>query len=333
MRARNCLHLLVDGTRLELVTSALRTRPARSGKSGSVNNLKATGRDDLFGAPTPAVVDGFYSAASPMGTNPVTILCMSLQHREIAAVGRVFQDNLALGRQQSLDVIGDLSNATTWLVGLASTMLAVGVFDPAKVQSALAWDAPFVLSLLWGTVLCGVGHRVVAAILRLRLLPHLLELQARQVGATLAYETPTARILSRQWDPGEIVARMKDQFDVDYRFLLEHQAPLELSAGLRRATEDLRPAGSERNQGFCEPWRSFLRLARRCANGLGQHNPQARPNASAAGRGHRRPVPLPPPSRLLPLSASLPTRFCGRRDYGAPRPAARSSSFRWFGTW
>ena len=38
--APRCLRkLLVDGTRLELVTSALRTRPVATAKSSAINNL------------------------------------------------------------------------------------------------------------------------------------------------------------------------------------------------------------------------------------------------------------------------------------------------------
>jgi hypothetical protein len=121
----------------------------------------------------------------------------------------------------------DYAQTAVWLVGLASTLLAATVVDPTKVRSALGMAYGPVISCLWTTIVAGVTYRVVAHLLASNVLNRAVLLESRFVASVEAYTLKTPDLLSNRWTGEEIVARIHEQFDLDYSFLLKYDTSIE----------------------------------------------------------------------------------------------------------
>lgn len=115
----------------------------------------------------------------------------------------------------------EFGHFTTWLVGLSTTLLAVGAANPEQLRALLPTDYEYPVSCLLITIIAGVLYRVVD----LWISQTVYDLATRLYGFFIGFASaPSIHIipeLDEDWDQAGIVRQIKKEFDMDYSFLLE----------------------------------------------------------------------------------------------------------------
>ena len=117
--------------------------------------------------------------------------------------------------------------ASTWLVGLASGMVALLAANQGVVSALTRTERLVVLLLMLSCVTVGVLQRLLFWIAEQRHLNHFVGLQGYLIGYIAASNAQAPPILNPDWSVAQIVNHIKTYFDVDYSFLIEYQSPIE----------------------------------------------------------------------------------------------------------
>jgi hypothetical protein len=122
----------------------------------------------------------------------------------------------------------ETNQATVWLVGLASTLLALTVASPDRVRNVVGSAYATVSILLLVTVIGGATVRVAAVWIAYFSEIELSELRLglSGLGSTIL-DTQGPMKLAMHWTEADIVAKFQSNFDSDYSFLLKYQTPLD----------------------------------------------------------------------------------------------------------
>jgi len=117
------------------------------------------------------------------------------------------------------EVRGEHVQTGVWLVGLASALLALFVSNRDKVPFVSTVEAKWIVALLGFSILCGVAHRII-----------LLIASAQEYNARVGFlgwlrgiqmNVEIAQPLDESWTNDEILARLKNHYELDYGFLLK----------------------------------------------------------------------------------------------------------------
>jgi hypothetical protein len=151
---------------------------------------------------------------------------MTVKHKWVdiaSALSKVFEKDLqVVARLES-----ETGQVLVWLVGLGSSLLAIAVVQPERVESLLGRSFGLYTTLLLVTVASGVTGRLLGLLTSGYTANHLTTLAGNLWGYSAGYSLEEPAELSDRWDEAEIVERLKSEFGRDYRFLLERNAPLD----------------------------------------------------------------------------------------------------------
>lgn len=116
-------------------------------------------------------------------------------------------------------------DVSVWLVGLATGVIAflVGSDDAGEMLGQYSYQASLVLFAF--VIFFGVAQRVLFHIGELRKWPISLRLRGSLIGLT--ENTPLASKLQDHWSVNDIVDRLREDFGVNYSYLIEYNVPLE----------------------------------------------------------------------------------------------------------
>ncbi len=118
----------------------------------------------------------------------------------------------------------EIVQTVVWVVGLSSGLLALLAARP-QILAGLSPPALGVLtSALAAAVAFGVLQRIVYQLTAWADRSHFRGLTTYLMGVTADLNLPTD--FSDYWDAAEIVRRLRQDFDLDYGFLLEQDVPL-----------------------------------------------------------------------------------------------------------
>lgn len=118
----------------------------------------------------------------------------------------------------------EIVQTVVWLVGLATGLLALFAAKP-EMAAATGNTGRALIATLLAVVLLGVAQRLVrqVAMDKERQISHMAHMHLW--GMTEAFDDPLP--LQDWWDEAEILGALKEDFDLDYSFLQEKNAPLE----------------------------------------------------------------------------------------------------------
>lgn len=139
----------------------------------------------------------------------------------------VFRDAVPRILTQLQRVEEDASKAIVWVVGLASTLLVLGLSDAARVKQLLADDYKFAVACLLTAVIVGVTYRILSLWVSAIRTGLLLRFENYLVGYRATLDSHIPPKLSDSWDVAEIVRRLHVDFGVDYDFLRKYNTPIE----------------------------------------------------------------------------------------------------------
>ena len=117
--------------------------------------------------------------------------------------------------------------AATWLVGLASGIVALLATKEGAITALNGAARPAVFLLMLLAVMFGVLQRLLFWIAEQRQLSHFLGLQGYLIGWVAASKAESLPLLSDSWTVQRIVDEIRINFDLDYSFLVEYQSPVE----------------------------------------------------------------------------------------------------------
>ena len=147
----------------------------------------------------------------------------------VAGLAKVAAEKARLELERRRLFQSETNQTTVWLVGLASTLLALTVASPDRVRNVVGTAYATVAILLLVTVISGAVVRVGAVWISYFSEVQLSELRYAMDGLAtkLAQPIQSDLKLSMNWSVEEIVAKFKSHFDSDYSFLLEHNTPID----------------------------------------------------------------------------------------------------------
>jgi hypothetical protein len=153
---------------------------------------------------------------------------MAETRSSLFAYTALFRDVLPKTLELAEHLQADLTQLETWLVGLASTLLALAVVSPDRARTATGGSYGTTAVLLLVTIAAGVLARLLGGWSTATMISSANRLHAEICGMEAGLrEAKLPRELSEGWDEAEIVRRLQADLDVNYAFLLEHQVPLE----------------------------------------------------------------------------------------------------------
>lgn len=144
-----------------------------------------------------------------------------------STIATLLRDAVHRALEQKERTSSDIGQVIVWLVGLASAFLALAVANPGRVETLAGRDYGLLAALLLLSVAAGVVCRIVVLV-RVGKLENFLF----QFGVTLSVFSVVTSVklpeqLSDRWEPDEIVRRLREDFGVDYTFLLTQRVPIE----------------------------------------------------------------------------------------------------------
>jgi hypothetical protein len=112
-----------------------------------------------------------------------------------------------------------------WLVGLSSGLIALAAVNPRLLGALSSGARVTLLGLLAAVVALGVVQRVVYLLAETSRRSLWRGLQGYLWAQTDETALPFA--LLESWDRGQLVERLEKDFDLDYKFLIEYDAPIQ----------------------------------------------------------------------------------------------------------
>jgi hypothetical protein len=157
----------------------------------------------------------------------------------------MFKDAVLKGLDQGLRSSADASNTISWLVGLASTLLALAVASPERLTAVTGESYTLVTGLLLATVATGVCGRLVMLFATNRARVHALSLFGHFAGYLAGSDALEIDAPSDTWDIQEIARRYAKNFPhLDSKWLIEYQVPLERARAAYRKQYELHISSS-----------------------------------------------------------------------------------------
>ena len=141
------------------------------------------------------------------------------RHVLLAGLAR---DSVPRALEQAERGSGDYTQAVVWLVGLASTLLALAVANPERVMAIAGHSYRLLCVLLLATIVTGVACRIVSLWSTAFARRLSISLNAYLAGYVVGFETPSPEDFSEDWTAAQVVEKIQHQFGRDYSFLLEY---------------------------------------------------------------------------------------------------------------
>ena len=185
-----------------------------------------------------------------------------IEKRQLPLIAfEVFRDAVPRILAQLQRIEEDASKAIVWVVGLASTLLVLGLSDAARVKQLLADDYKLAVACLLTAVIVGVTCRILSLWVGAIRTGLLLRFENYLVGYRAAQDSHIPAKLSDSWDVAEIVRRLHVDFGVDYEYLLKYNTPIEECRNAYRSEY-------ERSSRFDQNQMESLKAAVAAHNGL-----------------------------------------------------------------
>ncbi|WP_289117090.1 hypothetical protein [uncultured Idiomarina sp.] len=142
-------------------------------------------------------------------------------------LAKYFATMLPNAEREYFQIVKSSVDVSVWLVGLSTATIAVLLGSDsikALLSSATLATSLIIFSLV---TLFGVLQRILFHVAELKKWPLSLGLQAALTGLT--DKTRVARELDEDWTVNDIVNRLREDFGVNYNFLLRHNSSIEMA--------------------------------------------------------------------------------------------------------
>lgn len=133
----------------------------------------------------------------------------------------------------------DAGQTVMWLVGLASTLVALNVAQPAQMARVLVPHERRFVILLLITIAAGVLCKILALWGVTLTAVQLANVGTYLTGFAAGLKSFHPKALSDQWDRDDVIRMLQSEFGLDYSFLRTYKTPVEFCRQAYQAQFDI----------------------------------------------------------------------------------------------